>query len=198
MTKYYSVVVVFYDTVTSAIRLSRRETSDFFTRSSAGRSGRILWRRRQASGVVGSSERRRARSRSTRSALPLPSEVRPTPAEVARSGPVPDGAHARFPRFLPAMLRRRRPRQRRQSPVSAKRPRGRRTAPQTAILILAHGAAAGRLGPFPGAPAFRRYLVFARFARAPARRRRSQGATSIAKMRIAALQTRSLTPGATR
>ena len=33
MTKYYSMGIVFYNAVTSAIRLSRSETPDFFTRS---------------------------------------------------------------------------------------------------------------------------------------------------------------------
>ena len=36
MTKCYSVVIVLYNTVTSAIRLSRSETPDFFTHSFAG------------------------------------------------------------------------------------------------------------------------------------------------------------------
>ena len=36
ITKYYSVVIVFYNAGASAIRLSRSETPDFFTRSFAG------------------------------------------------------------------------------------------------------------------------------------------------------------------
>ena len=36
MTKYYSTVVVFYNAVTSVIRLSPSETPDFFTPSFAG------------------------------------------------------------------------------------------------------------------------------------------------------------------
>ena len=64
MTKYYSVVIVFYNAVTSAIRLSRSETPDLFTRSFAGitknrRASRFL----HALGSAGSFSRRRCIAR---------------------------------------------------------------------------------------------------------------------------------------